>query len=132
MCDTITRNLGVVPSSDIQEWTPLDTVTNPAIPPTDPFNDLQDVLDVPLTADLGFLLASNEDLDKSLVVDQGSTEDDSTDMFTDAPFTSASILNDEFYNNLDLDLGDPSEFRNEVGIGGCFDSVSSLISSLFF
>ena len=130
MCDTITRNLGVVPSSDIQEWSPLDSVTNPAIPPEDPFNDLQDIPDASLTADLGFLSASNEALDKSLVFDQGSSEDDSANLFTDASFTSATILNDDFYNNLDLDLGDPSDFKEEAGIGACRDSVSSFFSPI--
>lgn len=124
MCDTITKNLGVVPSSDIQEWVPLDTVTNPAIPPEDPFDNLQDVMDPSLTADLGFLSASNQGLDKSLVNEQGlPAEEDLTDVFTGAPFESAHILNDDFINNLDFDDSDPSEFQ-DAGIGGCRNSVS--------
>lgn len=124
MCNTIARNLGVVPSSDIQEWSPLDTGTNPAIPPKDPFDDLQDIGDPSLTADLGFLTASNQGLDKSLVNDPRLPEEDLTDIFTGAPFTSATILNDNFINNIDLDPSEPSEFRYE-GIGGCLDEVSS-------
>lgn len=128
MCDTITKSLGVVPSTDIQLWSPLDTVTNPAIPPENPFNDMQDVPYPSLTADggdLGFLTASNDalDLDKSLVSDQEISNDDDTNIFAGAPFTSASILNDDFYNNLNFGLEDPSEFR-EAGLGGCYDSVS--------
>lgn len=126
MCDTINKNLGVVPSSDVQIWSPLDTMTNPALPPEAPFNNLQDVLDPSLTAgaDLGFLSASSETLDKSLDSDQEVPDEESTDMFTGAPFSSATLLNDDFYNNLDLNPADPSEFTKAAGIGGCYDSVS--------
>ena len=78
-------------------------------------------------ADLGFLSASSDVLDKSLDSDQDVPDEDSTDMFTGAPFTSATILNDDFYNNLNLNPADPSDFQEagqEAGIGGCYDSVS--------
>ena len=141
ICNGIAKNLGVVPSSEILEWAPLDIMTSPEVPPQDPFNNFQDVIDPSMTADLGFLTASNEEsLDKSLVSDQGFPDDSElTDVFMGAPYESAAILNDDFYDDTDFDDRDPLEFGDtlefgDIGgeIGGCRNSVSSFSSRLFF
>lgn len=122
VCSDIAKNLGVVPNSAVQEWSPLDSVTNPArIPPDDPFNNLQDIVGPSLTADLGFSTASNKDLDKSLFNDQEFPDGDLLDVFDDSPSDSATILNEDFIgdnnfgnDNSDSDLAggdfDPSWF----------------------
>lgn len=128
MCTKIAVAPGVVLSSAVPDWAPLDTVTNPGILPADPFNDLQDPLDPTMSADLGLLPDSDLDLGKSVVSDPGLPED-SNNIFMGAPYNSANILNNDFTNDLNFDDSDPTQFVPEQISGNC-GSVSSY-SSVF-
>lgn len=104
------------------------------LPFSDPFSDLGDATDlafaVPET--LGALSAILGDVsilgpgleDKGLLSDPEELEEDLTDIFTGAPYKSATILDENFIDDLNFDNRDPSEF-GEGQTSGCRDSVSS-------
>lgn len=104
------------------------------LPLSDPFSNLGDASDLLFASsensdtfratlgDVSFLGSGPEN--KGLLSDPEVPEEDLTDIFTDgAPFKSATVLEENFINDLDFGNVEPSEF-GEIKTSGCRNSVS--------